>query len=112
MEKEDIKFYEKLLKERDEIMPKRKALNSKYETVRTGLLELGEGRHELESKVVSIAEHSVDRYHSGVKAVKILQMDDFMDEEMAKAVMRKLHHVGVQRRISISDKEETVTKEA
>jgi len=113
MEEEDIEFYEELLKERDEIIPKRKALNAKYEKVRLELLELGEGRHELDSKVVSIAEHSVDRYHSGKKAEEILQMDDFMDEETAKEVIRKLRYFGVQRRISISDKkEETVKKGA
>lgn len=112
MEEEDIKYYEELLKEREEIMPKKKALTAQYEKVRQELLELGEGRHELESKVISIAEHSVERHHSGEKAAKILQMDDFMDEETAKAVIKKLRFFGVQRRISISEKKETVTKRA
>jgi len=107
MEDLDIEHYEELLKERENVMPRRKALNDKYENIRKELLELGTGSHELESKVVTIAEHGVDRYHSGVKAEKILQLDDFMDEEAAKAVIMKLHYMGSQRRISIAKKEQT-----
>tara|TARA_Y100000992_G_C21198819_1_gene459354 strand:- start:14 stop:349 length:336 start_codon:yes stop_codon:yes gene_type:complete len=102
MEDEQVEYYEQLLEEREDILPKRKDSNAKYEKIRLELLELGVGEHSLRDNTVSIAEHNVDRYYGGETAVKILQNDDFMDEEMAREVVRKLRHSGVQRRISVS----------
>jgi len=102
MEDEEVEYYEQLLEEREEILPKRKDFNAKYEKNRLELLELDVGEHSLRDHTVSIAEHGVDRYHGGETAVRILQKDDFMDEEMAREVVSKLRYSGVQRRISVS----------
>ena len=102
MEDEEVEYYEQLLEEREEILPKRKDFNAKYEKNRLELLELDVGEHSLRDHTVSIAEHGVDRYHGGETAVRILQNDDFMDEEMAREVVSKLRYSGVQRRISVS----------
>ena len=102
MEDEEVEYYEQLLEEREEILPKRKDFNAKYEKNRLELLELDVGEHSLRDHTVSIAEHGVERYHGGETAVRILQNDDFMDEEMAREVVSKLRYSGVQRRISVS----------
>lgn len=102
MEDEQVEYYEQLLKEREDILPKRKESNKKYDKIRLELLELGVGEHSLKDNTVSIAEHSVDRYHGGETAVKILQSDDFMDEKTAREVVRRLRYHGVRRRLSVS----------
>ena len=102
MEDEQVEYYEQLLEEREEILPKRKDSNAKYEKIRLELLELGVGEHSLRDNTVSIAEHGVDRYHGGETAVRILQNDDFMDEETAREVVSNLRYSGVQKRISVS----------
>ena len=103
MEDEQVEYYEQLLKEREDIIPKRKESNKRYEKIRLEILELDVGEHTLRDNIVSIAEHSVDRYHGGETAVKILQNDDFMDEKMAREVVRRLRYRGVHRRISVSE---------
>jgi len=71
MEDEEVEYYEQLLEEREEILPKRKDFNAKYEKNRLELLELDVGEHSLRDHTVSIAEHGVDRYHGGETAVRI-----------------------------------------
>tara|TARA_B100002019_G_scaffold135751_1_gene117041 strand:+ start:1762 stop:2097 length:336 start_codon:yes stop_codon:yes gene_type:complete len=102
MEDEQVEYYEQLVKEREEILPKRKDYNAKYERIREEILVLDVGEHSLKDHTVSIAEHGVTRYHGGETAVKILQNDDFLDEEMAREVVRRLRYYGVQRRMSVS----------